>query len=172
MSRNLRLAHLPPMHARLRFSGFITDPTLTDAKITDALSPFLLNMKLWRSAASLPADWPTRDDTVITDPPAGVVPFWGEGDDVTTASVIGDPQTPWRVLAGQGQVVIDNVWLYDANADPWPANLAPCPTCPACPTPENVTPPSAPCSTFAVGVLGAALGATATAGFLWWRARA
>src|SRR5262249_45907714 len=163
MSRNLRLAHLPEVHARLRFSGFLTDPKLTDAPVTAALAPFLLNMLLWRGVDSLPKDWPVRDDSMIQHPPGGVVPFWGEGDDVTAAPFMGDPQTPWRTLAGQGQVVIENVWLYDANADPWPA------PCPSGATVEKITPPKSPAGTLAAGLFGVAIGAAATAGILRWR---
>lgn len=173
MSRNLRLAHLPSMHARIRFSGYLTVPSLTDAKITDALSSFLSGLKLWRDPSKLPADWPTRDDSMVLNPPPNMTAVWGEGDDVSSEAVIGDPETPWRLVVGSGQLVIDNVWLFDAKADPWPEALAPCPTCPPC-MQGTIRPPSQPvsgaCNATAIGVFGAALGAVLGSVSVWmWR---
>jgi hypothetical protein len=175
MSRNLRIAHLPSMHPRLRFSGYLTDPKVTDQRLMEALGPFFVNLKLWRTSNALPNDWPTQDDSMIQSPPTGVTPIWGEGDDTSAAVYIGDPETPWRLLVGSGQLVIENVWLFDAQADPWPAALAPCPTvvcppitnCPPSFMDETVRPPSQ-CNAVPIGVLGAALGVTATAAGLWW----
>lgn len=177
MSRSLRLAHLPPMHPRLRFSGYLTS-SATDGAVTEALGPFLMNLKLWRSSASLPKDWPVSDDSVIQQPPPNVVPIWGEGDDTSSAAFIGDPETPWRLLVGSGQLVVENVWLFDPSADPWPASLTTCPpcapasiasaskSCPPCMT-ETVRAPTE-CNSTSIGVLGAALGVTATAATIWW----
>lgn len=155
MSRNLRIAHLPPTHPRLRFSGHLTDPRVTDAALTEALSPFLSNLKLYRAPSALPTDWPTRDDSNQQSKPPNV-PVWGEGDDMSVASAIGDPETPWRLLVGQGQFVFDNVWLYDANADPWPAEIAPCPVCSL----DDIKPPAQARST-GVSFLGLLIGAIA-----------
>jgi hypothetical protein len=169
MSRNLRLTHLPSEHSRIRFSGYLTVPSLTDQGITDALSSFLSGIKLWRDPSKLPPDWPTRDEVA---PPPGRTAIWGEGDDVSSVSVIGDPETPWRLVVGSGQLVIDNVWLFDAKADPWPTALAPCPTCPPC-FREAVRPPvrgvSPTCNATAIGVFGTALGGVlgATAVWMW-----
>jgi hypothetical protein len=199
MSRNLRLAHLPPMHARLRFSGYVTDPSITPDKVAFALRTFLANPQVWSSRANLPLDWPAADDSMIQDPPPGRTPIWWEGDDVTAAPTIGDAETPWRLVIGQGQLVTENVWLYDANADPWPVTLTSCPPCPptptcppcsspsapapslppspirpcpACPSPfnETVTPPSQ-CNSFPTGVFGALLGGAAAAAGTWWLRR-
>jgi hypothetical protein len=165
MGRSLRLAHLPAQHQRLRLSGFLTDPSITDAEATDALAPYFLNLTLWRDRTKLPADWPARDDSVIQQPPPGVTPIWGEGDDVSAAAVIGDPQTPWRLLVGRGQLAIENVWLYDAKANTWPESLSACPRCPA--TTETVTAPS-DCRPVRAGAIGALLGSIATfAGLRW-----
>jgi hypothetical protein len=169
MSRNLRLAHLPAEHSRIRFSGYLTVPSISDAQVTDAISSFLSGLKLWRNPSALPPDWPTRDEVA---PPPGRTAIWGEGDDVSSANVIGDPETPWRLIVGSGQLVIDNVWLYDASADPWPTTLAPCPTCPPCfreavrPPVRGVTPE---CNATAIGVLGAMLGGVlaGTAVYMW-----
>ena len=166
MSRNLRLAHLPAGHTRLRFSGYLTAP-VTDQQLAEALGVYFVGLKLYRDRAALPPDWPTRDEVAA---PAGRTAIWGEGDDISSATVIGDPETPWRLLVGQGQLVIDNVWLYDAAADPWPTAMAACPPC----MQEAVRPPSCPvseeCHATAIGVvgvlLGAALGGTAV---LVWR---
>jgi len=169
VSRNLRLAHLPAGHTRLRFSGYLTAP-VTDQQLAEALGVYFVGLKLYRDRAALPPDWPTRDEVAA---PAGRTAIWGEGDDISSATVIGDPETPWRLLVGQGQLVIDNVWLYDAAADPWPGAMAPCPTCPPC-FQQAVTPPvqpvSAECNATAIGVFGAALGAVLGAtGVLMWK---
>ncbi len=162
MSRSLRLAHLPAMHSRLRFSGYLTSPSITDQQLTENLGAYFVGLKLWRDPSKLPADWPTRDDTMVLNPPPGMTPVWGEGDDVSSAAVIGDPETPWRLLIGSGQLVVDNVWLFDAAADPWPPAMAPCPTCPPC-FQQAVKPPvkpvSAECNATAIGVFGVVLGA-------------
>ena len=170
MSRNLRLAHLPTEHARIRFSGYITAPSINDVQLTDSLSSFLSGLMLWRDPSKLPPDWPTRDDTMVLNPPPGRAPVWGEGDDVSSVSVIGDPETPWRLLSGPGQLVIDNVWLFDAKADPWPAAMSPCPTCPPCfreavraPT-KAITPA---CNATAIGVVGTILGGVLGATAVW-----
>ncbi len=165
MSRNLRLAHLPAGHSHLRFSGYLTAP-VTDAQISDALAPYFVGLKLYRDRSKLPADWPSRDEVAAPDKRT---PIWGEGDDISSATVIGDPETPWRLLIGSGQLVVDNVWLYDAKADPWPEALTPCPPC----MQETVTPPSCPvsaeCNGAAIGIFGAVLGAVlgATAVGMW-----
>ena len=165
MSRNLRLAHLPAGHSHLRFSGYLTAP-VTDAQISDALAPYFVGLKLYRDRSKLPADWPSRDEVAAPDKRT---PIWGEGDDVSSATVIGDPETPWRLLVGSGQLVIDNVWLYDASADPWPEALTPCPPC----MQETVKPPSCPvsqaCHGTAIGIVGALLGAAlgGTAVLVW-----
>jgi len=172
VSRSLRLAHLPPMHPHLRCSGYLTAPA-SDASVQAALAPFLTSIQLYRSRAALPQDWPSADDSMIQDPPPGMTPIWFEGDDVSAAAVIGDPETPWRLVVGAGQLVISDVWLYDAKADPWPSSI---PTCPPCASQavaqrpffdEKVTPP-AQCNSGATGILGAALGAVGTAAGLWW----
>jgi len=173
VSRNLRLAHLPPMQARLRFSGYLTVPA-SDQQVMDALAPFLVHITLWRDRTKLPTDWPVPDDPEIQDPPAGtgkgITLVWGEGNDISSESVIGDPQSPWRLLVGTGQLVIDAVWLYDSKAEPWPTTLGPCPTtCPPCPNCEAVTPPSAECHSVSAGIFGAVVGGLATAGIIWWR---
>ena len=170
MGRSLRLAHLPAMNARLRFSGYLTHPSITDAQVQAALSTYLGNLTLWRNSAQLPSDWPTRDDSMIQDPPQGGTAIWGEGTDFSSATTIGDPETPWRLLVGQGQLAIDNVWLYDPKADPWPDSIAPCPTpfCPPSGGGETITPP-APRSLVPAGIVGALLGAGATAAVFWWR---
>jgi hypothetical protein len=126
------------MQPIVRFSGYLTSPNLTDTEVASALSSFLMNVQLWRSPSQLPSDWLTRDDTVLQDTSRGPVPIWGQGNDVSSVDVIGDPETPWRLLAGDGQLVIANVWLYDSQADPWPASA-----CSACQTgvSEVVRPP-------------------------------
>lgn len=161
MGRNLRLAHLPSMHQVIRFSGYLTDPSTTDADVISALSPFLSPLTIWRNRSALPADWPASDDSVIRDPPPGVAPLWGEGGDVSALTVIGDPQTPWRLLARRGQIAVENVWLYDAQATPWPESSAP--MCPSCPTiSESVAPPpSPPCRAVGMGVAGVVVGGAA-----------
>lgn len=171
MSRSLRLAHLPSLRVHLRFSGYLTDPSVTDARLDNVLRTYLINLTLWRSRSKLPADWPSQDDTMILDPPAGRTPVWGEGYDASSATVIGDPETPWRLLVGQGQFVIENVWLYDPSADPWPTAMAA--NCPPC-LQENVAPPSpaaaAQCNATSIGVLGALLGGVAGGVGVWlWR---
>jgi hypothetical protein len=100
-----------------------------------------------------------------------MTPIWGEGDDISSATVIGDPETPWRLLVGPGQLVVDNVWLYDASADPWPTAMMPCPTCPPC-FQQAVRPPVASEGghPVAIGVVGALLGAVlGGAAVLVWR---
>jgi hypothetical protein len=168
MSRNLRLAHLPPEHSRIRFSGYLTVPSLTDVSVANALSPFLYSLKLWRDRSQLPPDWPSRDEVAA---PSGRTAIWGEGDDVSSADVIGEPETPWRLIAGSGQLVIDNVWLYDAKADPWPEAFSSCPPC----FREAVRPPSKSitpeCNATAIGVFGALLGGVLGATSVWmWKA--
>ena len=128
MSRSLRLASLPAMQPIVRFAGYLTT-NATDAQVMNALSPYLLNIQLWRSPRQLPSDWLSNDDSMLRSPPTGVSPVWGQGSDVSTASVIGDPETPWRLLVGDGQFVVTDVWLYDPLATPWPASA-----CSACQT--------------------------------------
>jgi len=128
MSRSLRLASLPAMQPIVRFAGYLT-ASATDAQVMSALSPYLLNIQLWRSPRQLPSDWLSNDDSMLRSPPPGVSPIWGQGNDVSTASVIGDPETPWRLLVGDGQLVVTDVWLYDPLATPWPASA-----CAACQT--------------------------------------
>lgn len=128
MSRSLRVDHLPSMQPTVRFSGYLTTDA-TDAQVANALSPFLLNPVLWRSPTQLPSDWLRQDDTVLTNAAPGVTPVWGQGSYVSTAAVIGDPETPWRLLVGDGQLIVANVWLYDPQASPWPASA-----CSACQT--------------------------------------
>ena len=146
MSRSLRLSRLPSMQPLVRFSGYLTAPDLTDAQVAGAVGRFLMDLKLWRDPSQLPSDWLTRDDSVLQSPPPGVTPVWGQGTDVSSASVIGDPGTPWRLLVGAGQLVVENVWLYEPQADPWPATD--CLTCPSGSvghlSSEVVRPPSAP----------------------------
>lgn len=169
MSRNLRLAHLPPTQPRLRWSGYLTTPGITDAQVQSALSPFLLNLTIWRTRAALPRDWPAADDSMIQSPPAGVTPLWGEGASVSTATVIGDPETPWRLVVGSGQLVVENVWLLDASADPWQPPCTPVPgagtVCPPCVC-ETVVPPTESCHPTRAGVVGVLLGAATVGGLL------
>lgn len=165
MSRSLRLAHLPAGHSRLRFSGYLTSP-VTDQQLQEALGVYFTNLALYRDRSQLPPDWPTRDEVAAPD---GRTPIWGEGDDISSATVIGDPETPWRLLIGSGQLVVDNVWLYDASADPWPTTMASCPMCPPC-FQQAVRPPvKEECHSTAVGVVGALLGAAlgGTAVLMW-----
>ena len=167
MSRSLRVAHLPSMQPLVRFSGYLTSPALTDAQVASALAPFLMNLELWRSAAELPRDWLGRDDSMLLAPPLGVTPIWGQGSDVAASTVIGDPQTPWRLLVGEAQLVIANVWLYDPQADPWlpPAD---------CPHPAaGVAAPAAPTAS-STGALSAVVALTAIAAgavALGWRSK-
>ena len=165
MSRNLRRAHRPPPQPRRRWSGYLTAPA-TDAQGQAAIGPVLTNVLLWRTRAALPADWPAADDSEIQGPPAGVTPIWGEGTSVSTASVIGDPQTPWRLLVGSGQLVIENVWLLDTTADPWQPTCAAPPPCPPCASGETVVPPTAPCHPIQAGLIGALIGGVITVGAL------
>jgi hypothetical protein len=167
MSRSLRIAELPSMQPLVRFSGYLTSP-VSDAQIADALAPFLMNTELWRSAAALPRDWLVRDDSILLAPPAGVTPIWGQGNAVASATNIGDPETPWRLLIGDGQLAIANVWLYDPRAAPW----LPPTDCPRPPRPGLAAPPTptAP-STGAVGALVAFAAVAAGAATLWWRSR-
>jgi hypothetical protein len=139
MSRSLRLASLPAMQPLVRFSGYLTDPSLTDAQILAALAPFLLNITLWRSPNQLPGDWLASDDSAQQNPVPGVTLVWGQGNDVSSASFIGDPQTPWRLLVGAGQLVVTDLWLYDPQADPWPTAASP--TCQPTITRGGVTRP-------------------------------
>jgi hypothetical protein len=152
------------MQPRLRWSGYLTVPNLSDAQVRAALSPFFIDLTLWRARTGLPADWPSADDPMIRDPPAGLPPIWGEGVSVSTATVLGDPETPWRLLVGSGQLVIEAVWLLDTRADPWPTDCPPCPPYPTRPpgTGETVTPPSEPCHPVQAGVIGVLIGGIAT----------
>jgi hypothetical protein len=129
MSRSLRIASLPPTQPVVRFSGYLTDPTITDAQVLRALTPFFLNPTLWRAPTQLPNDWLTLDDSAQQNPVPGVTLVWGQGTDVSAAPSIGDPETPWRLLVGGGQLAITDVWLYDPQASPWPASA-----CAACQT--------------------------------------
>jgi len=164
MSRSLRIAHLPSMQPVVRFSGYLTNPS-TDAQIASALAPFLLNIKMWRSGAALPRDWLVRDDSVLLDLPPGVTPVWGQGQDVAASDFIGDPETPWRLWVGSGQLVIENVWLYDARAEPW----VPPTDCPTPPT--GVAAPASPTapSTGSVGAVVAIAAVATGAAVLWWQ---
>jgi len=129
MSRSLRIASLPSMQPIVRFSGYITDPSVSDAQVSGALARFLMDVTLWRAPSQLPSDWLTLDDSAQQNPVPGVTPVWGQGKDVSTAAFIGDPETPWRLLVGGGQLVVTDVWLYDPQATPWPASA-----CSACQT--------------------------------------
>ena len=129
MSRSLRVDRLPAEQPTIRFSGYLTDPSLTDAQVASALTPFFLGVELWRATTQLPSDWLSRDDSVLQGTVRGPVPIWGQGRYVSSETVIGDPETPWRLLVGDGQLVVANVWLYDAQASPWPASA-----CAACQT--------------------------------------
>jgi hypothetical protein len=128
MSRSLRVDRLPAEQPLVRFAGYLTT-AVTDTQVASALSPFLLNIQLWRSPRQLPTDWLTNDDSMLRAAPPGVTPVWGQGKDVSAASFIGDPETPWRLLVGDGQFAITDVWLYDPQAPPWPASA-----CSACQT--------------------------------------
>ncbi len=128
MSRSLRLDTLPAMQPIVRFAGYLTTD-VTDSQVVSALSPYFLNIQLWRSPNQLPRDWLTDDDSMLRGAPPGVTPVWGQGKDVSAATIIGDPETPWRLLIGDGQLVITDLWLYDAKASPWPASA-----CAACQT--------------------------------------
>ncbi len=161
MARNLRLGHVPAWHPVLRWSGYLTAPA-TDAQVAGAIG--LSNFKLWRARASLPADWPVKDDPMIQQPPGGVTPIWGEGNvPVWPNDIIGDN---WRLLIGSGQLAIDALWLYDPKADPWPQELGPCPPCKPSDCPEAVCPPSE-CHPFAAALAGSVFGAAGTMA-IWW----
>lgn len=171
MSRSLRVARLPSLQPLVRFSGYLTAPGLTDQQVADALAPFLLDVRLWRSATQLPADWLARDDSVLRSPAPGVTPIWGQGSDVSASTVIGDPETPWRLIVGDGQLTVENVWLYDPQADPWPPASDCLPRYP--PSPVGVSGPVAATSQ-STGVVGAAVAVSALAAgaaALWWRGR-
>jgi hypothetical protein len=168
MSRSLRVAHLPSMQPLVRFSGYLTTPHLTDTQVAGALAPFLINLQLWRSIAELPADWLVRDDSLLQNPMAWGTPVWGQGNDVSASTVIGNPETPWRLLVGDGQLVIANVWLYDPQADPWPPAASDSPRYAL-----GVSAPAAPTapSTGAVGGAIAIAAVVASAAALWWQSR-
>ena len=128
MSRSLRIASLPAMQPTVRFAGYVTT-NATDSQVASALSPYFLNIQLWRSPNQLPRDWLGGDDSMIRGAPPGVTPVWGQGDDVSAVTVIGDPETPWRLVVGDGQLAITDLWLYDRKASQWPASA-----CAACQT--------------------------------------
>jgi hypothetical protein len=173
MSRSLQIAHIPVLRPVLRFSGYVTDPSITDAMLQDRMRCFD-GLTLWRSSRNLPADWPVRDDSMITSPPP-VVPaaqrVWGQGAYVCVDSYLGEAQTPDMLLVGVGKLVIERVWLFDANAEPWPAAVQPCPpplSCPECP-PCVVAPCAPETSAFKSALVGALLGAGGV-GAVWWLA--
>lgn len=173
MSRSLQIAHVPVLRPVLRFSGYVTAPSITDAMVQDAMRCFQ-GLALWRSTHSLAPDWPVRDDSMITSPPP-VVPasqrIWGQGTYVCIEPYLGDAQTPGVQLIGVGKFVFERVWLYDADADPWPVAVQPCPpplACPECP-PCVVAPCAPETSAFKSALVGALLGASGV-GAVWWLA--
>lgn len=170
MSRSLQIAHVPVLRPTLRFSGYVTAPSITDAALQDAMRCFE-GLTIWRSPNSLAADWPVRDDSMITSPPP-VVPasqrVWGQGTYTCIETYLGDAQTPGTLLVGVGKLVFERVWLYDANAEPWPTGQpSPCPPPIPCP-PCEITPPTKCAGSSLTGAIVGAIVGAGGVGTAWW----